>query len=129
MERAGIFLTLISVMVFVFAVFVFAGVAMAAIINRNDRSNTLIGTPRHDVIRGFGGGDTIRGRGGDDELMGGSGRDYIRAVDRREDHIFCGRGFDRVRANPGDDIEGCCERVVRGGRRVGDGHHGGGHPH
>jgi hypothetical protein len=122
MKRAGIFLTLMSVMVFVFA-----GIALAAVVNGNN-NNTLVGTPSHDVIRGFGGNDTIRGRGGDDELMGGTGNDYIRAVDRSEDHIFCGRGLDRVRANPGDNIEGSCERVVRAGKRVGGGHPGGG-PH
>lgn len=116
MKRAGIFLTLISVMVFVFA-----GVALAAFINGNNGNNNLVGTPRNDVIRGLGGNDTIRGRGGDDEMMGGTGRDYIRAVDRVEDDINCGLGSDRVRANPGDDIEGGCERVIRAGTRVGDG--------
>ena len=116
MRRAGIFLTLMSVMVFVFA-----GVAVAAIINGNDGNNTLIGTPRHDVIRGFGGNDLIRGRGGEDDMYGGKGRDYIRAVDRREDDISCGPGHDRVRANPGDDIEGGCEHVMRAGIRVDDG--------
>jgi Ca2+-binding RTX toxin-like protein len=120
MRRAGIFLTLMSVMVLVFA-----GVALAAVINGNDRNNTLIGTPRHDVIRGFGGNDTIRGRGGEDDMFGGRGRDFIRAVDRREDDITCGRGFDQVRANPGDDIEGGCERVVRDGIRVDDNDGGG----
>jgi Ca2+-binding RTX toxin-like protein len=115
MRRAGIFLTLVSVMVFVFA-----GVALAAFINGNDRNNTLIGTPRHDVIRGHGGGDLIRGRGGEDDLFGGRGGDYIRAVDRREDDITCGRSRDKVRANPGDDIEDGCERIIRAGIRVDD---------
>jgi Ca2+-binding RTX toxin-like protein len=115
MKRAGIFLTLISVIVLVFA-----GIALAAVINGNNGNNNLVGTPRGDHIRGFGGNDTIRGRGGEDDMFGGRGRDFIRAVDRREDDITCGRGFDRVRANPGDDIEGGCERVVRDGIRVDD---------
>jgi hypothetical protein len=82
MKRAGIFLTLISVMVFVFA-----GVALAAFINGNNGSNNLVGTPRADHIWGNGGNDTIRGRGGEDELMGGTGNDYIRAVDHHTDDI------------------------------------------
>ena len=116
MKRAGLFLTLISVMVFAFA-----GVALAAFINGNNGSNNLVGTPRADHIWGNGGNDTIRGRGGEDELMGGTGNDYIRAVDHRKDDIKCGRGNDRARANPGDDIEtegGRCERVIRAGQRV-----------
>ena len=115
MKRAGIFLALMGVLVLVFA-----GVATAAIINGNNQPNTLIGTPRHDVIRGHGGGDLIRGRGGEDDMFGGRGGDYIRAVDRREDDISCGRGRDKVRANRGDDIEGGCERVIRAGIRVDD---------
>ena len=117
MKRAGIFLTLISVLVFVFA-----GVALAAVINGNNGNNNLVGTPRADHIRGFGGNDTIRGRGGEDELMGGTGNDYIRAVDHRKDDINCGPGNDRARANPGDDIKGgSCEKVIRAGQRVGGG--------
>jgi Ca2+-binding RTX toxin-like protein len=107
MKRAGIFLTLISVLVFVFA-----GVALAAVINGNNGNNNLVGTPRADHIRGFGGNDTLRGRGGEDELMGGTGNDYIN----------CGPGNDRARANPGDDIKGgSCEKVIRAGQRVGGG--------
>src|SRR5215212_9028659 len=98
MKRAGIFLTLISVIVLVFA-----GIALAAVINGNNGNNNLVGTPRGDHIRGFGGNDTIRGRGGADEMMGGPGND-------------------RARANPGDDIKGgSCEKVIRAGQRVGGG--------
>jgi len=115
-KRAGILLTLISVLVFVLA-----GVAMAALINGNNANNNLVGTPRADVIRGNGGNDNIRGRGGDDEVMGGPGGDYIHAVDKVEDDINCGRGRDVAKANPADDIEGGCERVIRAGKHVGDG--------
>jgi len=87
MKRAGIVITLLSVLVFVLA-----GVAMAALINGNNANNTLVGTSRADHIWGYGGNDTIRGRGGDDEVMGGDGNDYIRAVDHRKDDIKCGRG-------------------------------------
>jgi hypothetical protein len=118
MKRAGVFLTLISVLVFVFA-----GVALAAIINGNNGDNNLVGTPTADHINGRGGNDLIRGRGGEDELRGNRGNDYIRAVDHRKDDINCGPGNDKARANPGDDIEtegGRCERVIRAGQRVGD---------
>jgi Ca2+-binding RTX toxin-like protein len=121
-KRAGIFLTLMSVMVFVFA-----GVALAALIKGNDGANTLVGTPKGDAICGYGGADRIEGRGGGDALRlgGGSdegygerGDDYIRAVDGTEDAIFCGPGSDRARANPGDNVAEGCERIIREGIRV-----------
>ena len=117
MKRAGVFLTLMSVMVLVFA-----GIALAAGIKGNSGNNALVGTPRADQIWGFRGNDLIRGRGGEDELMGGNGNDYIRAVDHRKDDINCGPGNDKARANPGDDIKDrSCERVIRAGQRVGGG--------
>ena len=122
MKRAGIFITLIGVMVLVFA-----GVALAALIKGDDGPNTLVGTPKGDAIYGYGGADRIQGRGGADALYlgggqdhghGGRGDDYVRAVDRSKDDIFCGPGSDRARANPGDDIEEGCEKVIRDGIRV-----------
>jgi Ca2+-binding RTX toxin-like protein len=122
MKRAGIFLTLMGVMVFMFA-----GVALAALIEGNDRPHTLVGTPKGDAIYGYGGADRMEGRGGGDALYlgGGSdegygerGDDYIGAVDRTEDAIFCGPGSDRARANPGDNVAEGCERVIRDGIRV-----------
>ena len=122
MKRAGIFLTLMSVMVFVFA-----SVALAALIKGNDGANTLVGTPRGDAIYGYGGADRIEGRGGGDALYlgGGSdegygerGDDYIGAVDGSVDDIHCGPGSDRARANPGDNVAEGCERVIRDGIRV-----------
>ena len=121
-KRAAIFLTLISVMVFVFA-----SVALAALIEGNDRPNTLVGTPKGDAIYGYGGADRIEGRGGGDRLRlgGGSdeghgkrGDDYISAVDGTEDTISCGPGSDRARANPGDNVAEGCERIIREGIRV-----------
>jgi Ca2+-binding RTX toxin-like protein len=121
-KRAAIFLALMSVMVFVFA-----GVALAALIEGDDGSNTLVGTPKGDAIYGHGGADLIHARGGGDALHlgGGSdegygerGDDLIRAVDRTEDAIFCGLGSDRARANPGDDVAESCERIIREGIRV-----------
>ena len=122
MKRAGIFLTLVSVMVFTFA-----GVALAALIEGNDGANTLVGTPKGDAIYGYGGADRIEGRGGGDALRlgGGSdegygerGDDYIRSVDGSEDAIFCGPGSDRARANPGDNVAEGCEKIIREGIRV-----------
>ena len=122
MNRAAIFLALVSVMVFVFA-----GVALAALIEGDDRSNTLVGTPAGDSIYGYGGADLIEGRGGGDTLRlgGGSdegygerGGDLISAVDGTEDAIFCGPGSDRARANPGDNVAESCERIIREGIRV-----------
>ena len=123
MKRAGIFLTLMSVMVLVFA-----GVALAALIEGNDRPNTLVGTPKGDAIYGYGGADSIDARGGGDALRLGGGRDkgygergddYIRAVDESKDEISCGPGSDRARANPGDKVAEGCEKAVRAGVRVG----------
>jgi Ca2+-binding RTX toxin-like protein len=121
-KRAGIFLTLISVMVVVFA-----GVALAAVIKGDDRANYLVGTPNDDAIYGYGGADRIHGRGGPDALHlgGGSdkghgkrGDDYISAVDGSEDFISCGPGSDRARANPEDNVQEGCEKIERAGVRV-----------
>ena len=49
---------------------------------------------------------------------GGRGDDYIRAVDGSEDDISCGPGSDRVRANPGDNVQEGCEKIIRDGIRV-----------
>ena len=122
MKRAGILLTLMSVLVFVFA-----GVALAALIEGNDRPNTLVGTPRGDAIYAYGGADHIEGRGGGDALYlgGGSdeaygqrGDDYIGAVDGAWTTSTGGPGSDRARANPGDNVAEGCERVIREGIRV-----------
>ena len=122
MKRAAIFLTLISVMVFVFA-----GVALAALIEGDDGANTLVGTPKGDAIYGYGGADRVDARdsedalrlgGGPDKGRGGRGNDHVRAVDGSKDDIYCGPGADRVKANPGDNVSKGCERVIRAGKRV-----------
>jgi hypothetical protein len=80
-----------------------------------------------DAIYGYGGADHVRGRSGGDALRlgggqdvghGGYGDDFIGAVDKSKDDISCGPGSDRARANPGDDIEDGCEKVIRDGVRV-----------
>jgi hypothetical protein len=122
-KRAGIFLMMMSLMVLVFA-----GVALAALIKGDDEPNTLEGTHKAaDAIYGYGGADHVRGRSGGDALRlgggqdvghGGYGDDFIGAVDKSKDDISCGPGSDRARANPGDDIEDGCEKVIRDGVRV-----------
>jgi RTX calcium-binding nonapeptide repeat (4 copies) len=96
-------------------------------IEGNERPNTLIGTPNDDTIYGYGGADRIGGWGGHDTLRlgrgsdkgrGGHGNDQIHAVDGSKDDISCGSGSDRVKANPGDNVSGGCEKVIRAGRRV-----------
>ena len=56
---------------------------------------------------------------GSDKGHGGRGNDQIHAVDGSKDDIYCGSGSDRVKANPGDNVSGGCEKVVRAGRKVG----------
>jgi Ca2+-binding RTX toxin-like protein len=96
-------------------------------IKGNNRANTLVGTPNDDAIYGYGGADRIDARGGGDTLhlgdgsdkgRGGRGEDDIRAVDGSKDDIYCGPGSDRVKANPGDNVSGGCEKVIRDGVRV-----------
>jgi hypothetical protein len=97
-------------------------------IEGNNRSSTLVGTPKGDAIYGYGGADSICAWGGSDALRlgggrdkgdGGGGDDYIRAVDGSKDEISCGPGSDRFRANPGDKVAEGCEVIMRKGRRVG----------
>jgi len=96
-------------------------------IKGDERANTLTGTPNDDAIYGYGGadridardgGDALRLGGGKDKGQGGRGNDYLRAVDGSKDTIYCGPGADRVRANPGDNVAGDCEKVTRAGKRV-----------
>jgi hypothetical protein len=98
-----------------------------AFIKGDNRANTLAGTPNDDVIYGFDGADRIHARGGGDALRlgggsdkghGGRGEDHIRAVDWSKDDISCGPGPDRVKANPGDNVQEGCEKVIRAGKRV-----------
>ena len=117
MKRAAHFITLMSVMVVAFA-----SVALAAVIQGNDRANYLVGTSRDDAIYGYGGTDRIHAQAGDDALRLGGGKDkahgkrgddYISAVDGSEDFISCGPGADRARANPGDNVQEGCETIER----------------
>ena len=97
-------------------------------IEGDERPNTLVGTSNDDAIYGYGGADHIDGWGGDDTLhlgggkdkgRGGRGNDQIHAVDGSKDDIYCGSGSDGVKANPGDNVAGGCEKVIRVGKKVG----------
>ena len=48
------------------------------------------------------------------QMDAGRGNDQIRAVDGSKDDIYCGPGSDRVKANPGDNISGECEKESEG---------------
>ena len=50
-----------------------SGVALAEIINDDNRDNLLRGTARTDQFRGYGGNDRIQGEGGCDLIWGGDG--------------------------------------------------------
>jgi Ca2+-binding RTX toxin-like protein len=63
----------------------------------------IVGTPRHDEIRGLAGDDTLLGRGGVDFIRGNRGRDDVRG----------GSGNDFLHGDKGGD-------TVRGGRRGDD---------
>jgi Ca2+-binding RTX toxin-like protein len=121
-KRAGIFLSLMSVMVIVFA-----SVALAAVIKGNERANYLVGSANDDAIYGYGGADRIHARGEGDALYLGGGKDkghgergddFINSVDGSEDFVSCGPGADRARANPGDNVQEGCEQIIREGIRV-----------
>lgn len=92
MRKMAIMLGLVMV-----AIFVAAGVALAATITGTDRDETLIGTGYADTIRARGGVDEVRGLGGSDQLHGNGGRDRV-VGGYGEDELFGGRGNDRLRS-------------------------------
>ena len=126
--------TTILVVVMALLLSLTAGVALAKVIEGNDRANTLRGTAENDDIYGFGAGDYINGRAGNDDLYGGRGPDEIedhRGADevwggrrsdeidvqdgRDNDRVSCGRGADDVAiVDDGDRIvnEDACETII-----------------
>jgi hypothetical protein len=77
--------------------------------------DSIRGHPGSDELRGGRGNDEVEGDGGRDGLHGGRGDDLLNAVSGgpADERIRCGRGFDRVVANPGQPVSRDCERVVR----------------
>jgi Ca2+-binding RTX toxin-like protein len=79
----------------------------------------IFGEGGQDVLWGGEGNDRLRGDTGRDRFLGGSGDDFIDAVAFEEgfpeqDTVFCGSGFDTVRADRLDVfLDASCERVTR----------------
>jgi Ca2+-binding RTX toxin-like protein len=79
-----------------------SGVALAALVEGNNRDNTLTGTNQADTIRAFGGDDVVWALSGRDEVYGGTGADRIHG-NRYGDKIVGGRGTDRLDGGYGND--------------------------
>lgn len=76
-------------------------------------ANSVSGTPRDDVLCGFGGNDTVDGNAGSDRLFGGRGADSLRAQDGEWDVVGCGPGRDVAFADEIDLVGFDCEDVRR----------------
>jgi Ca2+-binding RTX toxin-like protein len=98
MRRAA---TLVAVVGALLALF--AGAALAAVVDGDRRDNTLVGAEREDTIRGIGGDDAVYGMGGADGLSGGDGDDKIYGGDE-DDTLYGGPGRDTVQGGEGDDV-------------------------
>ena len=94
-----------------------SGVALAATINGDNGPNTLTGTMRADLIRGYGSNDKITGGKGVDRIYAGAGNDYVSSAgDGSRDLVKCGPGIDTVdkMPSPGDVLDKFvgCERAL-----------------
>jgi Ca2+-binding RTX toxin-like protein len=102
------------------------GVALAKVIEGNNRPNTLVGTNQSDTLRGKGKNDDLCGDNGDDTYFGGRGPDLLVEFCTNNDPtgndemhggpgtdaIIAGRGRDRIDAGDGHDIIGKGLRAV-----------------
>ncbi len=79
-----------------------SGVALAALVEGNNRDNQLTGTDYADTIRAYGGEDVVWALSGRDQVYGGSGADQLYG-NGYGDTIFGGRGQDRLYGGYGDD--------------------------
>ena len=79
-----------------------SGVALAALVEGNNRDNQLTGTNYADTIRAYGGEDVVWALSGRDRIEGGYGADYLYG-NRYGDTIFGGTGQDRLHGGYGDD--------------------------
>jgi len=83
----------------------------------NDSGNTLVGTPKSELLCGKGGRDTIRGRGGVDIILGGPGGDLllggvgndVLVGQQGNDRFDGGNGKDRCVQGPGSGSRVACE--------------------
>ena len=79
-----------------------SGVALAALVEGNDRDNALTGTNYADTIRAYGGEDLVWALSGRDHIYGGYGSDHLYG-NGYGDTIFGGKGTDRLYGGYGDD--------------------------
>ena len=79
-----------------------SGVALAALVEGNDRDNALTGTSYADTIRAYGGEDLVQALSGRDQIYGGYGSDHLYG-NAYGDRIVGGRGTDRLYGGYGDD--------------------------
>ncbi|MDA0160302.1 hypothetical protein OM076_08505 [Solirubrobacter ginsenosidimutans] len=80
--------------------------------------DVLTGNAGDGLLAGLEGDDRIVDPGGEDLLEGDDGDDEIEAADGAADGVLCGDGFDAVWRDPGDEVDGDCERVTAGRRSV-----------
>jgi len=66
-------------------------------------NDSLTGTPRRDVIRGFDGNETILGLGGNDRLLGDAGNDLL-VGGTGNDTLLGGTGNDVLDGEAGNDV-------------------------
>jgi len=79
-----------------------SGVALAALVEGNDRDNALTGTDYADTIRAYGGEDVVWALSGRDRIYGGYGADHLYG-NGYGDTIFGGKGTDRLYGGYGND--------------------------
>jgi Ca2+-binding RTX toxin-like protein len=107
-----------------------SGTALAALVEGDNRDNTLTGTPMSDIIHAYGGEDrvsalegrdTIFGGYGTDRLYGGYGDDHLVSRDLnssgigQRDVVDCGPGYDTFAADYEDRVLDNCEEGSVGG--------------
>ncbi len=79
-----------------------SGMALAALVEGNNRDNQLTGTNYADTIHAYGGEDVVWALSGRDEIHGGYGADHLYGG-RYGDTIYGGKGTDRLYGSYGDD--------------------------
>jgi len=79
-----------------------SGIALAALVEGNDRDNALTGTRYADTIRAYGGEDLVWALSGRDRISGGYGADHLYG-NGYGDTIFGGKGTDRLYGGYGND--------------------------
>ncbi len=79
-----------------------SGVALAALVEGNNRDNQLTGTNHADTIRAYGGNDVAWALSGRDHIYGGYGSDHLYG-NAYGDTISGGKGTDRLYGGYGDD--------------------------